>query len=459
MRPQYNKLTEMPIPQGIRHVALPAVVGYFFYTMYNVVDTYFAGHLSTQAMAALSLSFPVFFTILSLGSGLGTGTTALAGNALGAGDEEAARRYAVQGAVFGVLAALALTVVGRAMSPWLFKVLGAGEEGYLSLCLEYMNTIFLGAPFFILIYMANAALQAQGDTRTHRNFLILSFFLNVGLDPWFVYGGLGVPPMGVRGIALATVLIQVVGAGYVGYKAWKSGLLRVRRWRELLPQPQPFLEIAQQGFPASLNFFTIGLGIFVITYFISQFGEAAVAAYGVATRVEQIVLMPSIGLNIATLTMVAQNHGAGLTERVFETRRRALRYGFWIMLAGTVIVFLGAEWMMDAFTEDPQVVAIGREYLRISAFVLYAYVILFVNVAALQGVKKPMFAIWIGLARQVAAPWLVFTVFIELFDMGLLGVWWGVFVVTWAAAIFAMGYAGRLLRRTVASREAAPGRT
>ncbi len=437
-------LTTLPIPKAIALVAIPASIGFFFHTMYNVVDTYFAGHISTDAVAALSLAFPLFFAITSLGNGLSTGATALIGHALGGKDEETARLYTLQALTFGAAASLALTVAGIAFSPFLFRILGA-EGRYLGLCLEYMDTIFAGSFFFILIYMFNASLNAQGNTKIHRNFLVVSFFANCVLDPWFVRGGLGVPAMGVGGIALATVLIQVGGAVYMGFRTWQSGLLRVESWRDFVPRLAPCVEIAKQGFPASINFFTIGLGIFVITYFVSQFGEAAVAAYGVATRVEQIVLMPTIGLNVATLTIVAQSHGAQLGDRIFEVRNAALKYGAVLMGFGAVLVFFGAESLMSFFTSDAAVVATGVEYLHISAFALYAYVILFVNVAALQGVKRPLFAVWIGLARQVVFPILVFTVLVEFFHTGTLGIWWGIFSITWTAAVVSIFYANKLL--------------
>jgi Na+-driven multidrug efflux pump len=219
--------------------------------------------------------------------------------------------------------------------------------------------------------------------------------------------------------------------------------------RDILPKPGYFKEIARQGFPASLNMITVGVGIFVITYFISKFGKEAVAAYGIATRVEQIVLFPTIGLNTATLTIVAQNNGAKLFGRIRETLALALRYGGILMGIGTIGVFLLAEQLMGLFTSDEKVVEIGATYLRIAAFVFYAYVILYVNVAALQGVKRPMYAIWIGLYRQIIAPIIVFYFLTQILDFGLMAIWWGIFSVTWSAAVITFFYARRLLRKVI----------
>jgi putative MATE family efflux protein len=444
-----HHLITQPIPTLIRKIAMPASVGLFFYTMYNVVDTYFGGLVSTQALAALSLSMPVFFIIIALGSGLASGTTALIANALGAGNQEEARLYAVQGITFGNLTGIALSFIGSRSSPFLFSLLGA-SDAYLALATLYMNTLFLGAVFFMLVYMLNAVLNALGETRPFRNFLMVGFLLNVVLDPWFIYGGLGVPKLGFPGIAVATVLIQVGGAVYLGIKVHKSGLITGKDWKDILPKPAYFRDIAYQGVPASVNLLTVGVGIFVITYFVSGFGQDAVAAYGAAMRVEQIVLIPTIGLNVATLTIVAQNNGAGRMDRIMETLSNALKYGGIIMGTGTVGVFVLSRQFMMLFTEDPAVMDIGVVYLRIDALVFCAYLVLFVHIAALQGIKRPLFAIWIGLFRQIAAPYLVFILFTRVLCFGLVGIWWGILLVTWSAALFTWIYARKLLKDRMA---------
>jgi putative MATE family efflux protein len=442
----YNELITQPIPKLIRRLAIPASVGYFFNTMFNVVDTFFGGLLSTQVVAALSLSLPVYFIIIAMGVGISTGTTALIANALGAGNRKEAKLIAIQGITFGVLTAVAITFFGCLASPFLFTVLGA-SDAYLNDSLIYMDTIFIGTVFFMLSYMFNAILTALGDTRSFRNFLIVGFFMNIILDPWFIYGGLGVPRLEIMGIALATVLVQITGCLYLGFRVYKTRLIVEKDVKDIFPKVRPFKEIAYQGFPASINMMSVGIGFFVITFFVSRFGKEAVAAYGIATRIEQIILLPTIGLNVATLAIVAQNNGARLFDRIKETLNRALTYGGVLMAFGTIAVVIGAVHLMSIFTTDPAVVQIGKVFLRIDAFVFFAYVILFVNVAALQGVKRPMYAIWLGLARQAVAPLIVFYFLVYIAGCGLLGIWWGIFSITWTAALFTLFYSRSILKK------------
>ncbi len=439
-------LTTAPIPQLIRRLTIPASIGFFFNTMYNVVDTYYAGQLSTTALAALSLSFPIFFALLAMGSGFATGTTALIGNALGAGDRRQAAGNASQGLLMSTVLTGVVMVTGYFTVEPLFRLLGA-EGPYLELCLDYMHIILAGSGLPLIGFTLNGILNAQGDMTSYRNYLIAATVLNIGLDPWFMYGGLGVPALGIRGLALATIVVQFLGTVYLLRQVRRTGLLyrsTGARWR---PHWPTLRDITVQGVPASLNMMTMALGVFVITWFLSRFSENAVAAYGVATRIEQLVLLPAIGLNVATMSLVAQNAGACRFGRVRTIVRTALSYGAVAMALGAVLIWFGADFLMTRFTDDAAVVAIGAHYLRIAAFIEYAYVVLFVNTSALQGLKQPAFALWIGLYRQLAAPALVFWLLTRVFDWGLDGIWWGVFAITWSAALVSVLYARRQVDR------------
>ena len=444
---QKGSLTVGPIPALIWKVAAPSSVGYFFHTMFNITDTWFAGRISTETMAALSLSFPIYFIIVSIGSGLGTGTTALIGAALGEKDSSAASDYAAQAISFGICLSVFLTATGLWASPYLFRFLGASQE-YLGMSLAYMNVIFYGSIFFMMAFLFNGVLFALGDAVPNRNFLIVASVVNIVLDPWFIFGGFGLPAMGISGIGLATILCQAGGAIYLGFRVFRSGIIQCPRLVCFLPKPDIIVDLIRQGLPAAFSMMTVGAGIFIITYFVSLFGQESVAAYGIAVRVEQLVLLPAMGLNTATLALVSQNSGAKLGDRARDAVRLAISYGGRMMIPMGCVVFFASEWLMSFFTNDPRVIQIGASYLKVDAFALWAYVILYVNVSALQGMKRPMFAVWIGVLRQFVVPVVVFQVVMVLLGVGLMGVWWGVFGITWSAALFAYVYAGRVLKKS-----------
>ena len=438
-------LTTRPIPKVIRQVAVPASMGFFFNTMFNVVDTLWAARINTEAAAALALSLPVYFIITAMAAGIGTGSTALIGAALGARDRNQASLIAVQMLSFGIAISLLLAWFGLTFSPAIFGWLGA-EGSYLDSCLSYMNPIFACNAVTVAIFLFNAILQSQGDTGSLRNVLCFAAALNVVLDPWFIHGGFGLPAMGLQGVAWSTVILQFFGALYLMVRARATGLVKTDSGRNLIPRPHIYADIARQGFPAALNSMTIALGFFVIFKFVSQFGPEASAAYGIATRIDQVVLLPTIGLGTAALTISAQNFGAGKIDRIRETMKKNLLYGAAMLLPLSVPIFVFADPLMRLFTPDPAVIAIGAEYLRIDALTLYGYVLIFVPTSTLQGMKRPQFAIWLGISRQVVAPFVLFTLFTKYLGFGILSLWLSILVIVWSSAGVALWFSNKTIK-------------
>jgi putative MATE family efflux protein len=439
-------LTTGSIKDHIREIGLPASIGFFFNTMFNVVDTFFAGLVSTEAVAALSLSFPVFFIILAVVQGLSSGASALISNAIGAKNEKEAEHIAAQILTFGVFCYGLLSVVGLYVSTPIFELLGAKGQ-YLEMVRAYMDVIFIGSLFFILAYTANSILYAHGKSRYIRNFLIFGFFLNAALNPWFLFGGFGIPAMGLKGIALATVVTMICGSIYIFYKVIQEGYLKIVSWRDFIPQKAAFWNIAKQSLPSSLNMMTVGTGIFVITYFVKNFGEAAIAAYGIGMRIEQITLLPSIGLTIATLSIVGQNNGAGKIDRVEEAIRLNLYYGGWIACFGLIFMTLFAKPLYLIFTRNEEVLNVGIPYLHVAAFTCGAYILLTIHIAALQGIKKPHYALIFSFLRQIIAPICIFSFLINRLHEGIISIWWSIFTITWSAAFATMFVTRHLIKK------------
>ena len=443
-----HDFTSVHIPLLIRKLAIPASVGFIFNTLFNVVDTYYGGRISTAALAAMGLTFPVFFIILAMGMGMGTGTTALISQSLGAGRNEEADKIGYQAVTLSLINSVLLTIVGLIFAPNLFRILGASDN-YLDISVQYMNTILYGTVFFLINSILNSLLNARGDTRTYRNYLIAGFVLNLILDPWFIYGGFGFPALGIRGIGYSTVLIQLIGTIYMVIITRKLKVFQHAHFKDFIPNRKYFTALFGQGFPASLNMLTVAIGIFVITWFASRFGKEAVAAYGIATRIEQIALLPTIGLNIAALTLAAQNMGANRPERVYESWKLNIRYGLIIIIFGSVSVLIFARQLMQAFTDDIRVIEIGIEYLRIAALFFFAYIFLNMSVSTLQGMKKPLYAIFVGLYRQILMPLPIFLLLAITLGWGTKGIWWGIFMVNWSAAIFTFFYTKREIQKVL----------
>lgn len=430
-------LTNGDIKKHLRSIAIPSSIGYFFHTMFNVTDTYFAGNISTTALASLSLTFSIFFVIIAVAGGMSQGVTALVGNALGNRDIKYAKQIIYHTIILAILLAVCLTIIGLIVSPYLMQILGANGV-YLQEALSYIDVILLGAVFFVGAFFSNAILNSIGNTKVFRNFLIIGFFCNVLLDYWFVKGGFGIPPLGVKGIALATIIIEFFGMIYLFFNLKKSYLLK-----DMPPfvfDIQIIKSFMKQGFPPTVNMSLMALGMFIITYYISPFGKHVVAAYGIAVRVEQIILLPSLGINVAVLALVSQNNGAKLYSRVKDTVIYAQKIGLILWFIGMALVYIGGEFVFKIFTSDPLVIKAGLGYLYASATALYAYMLVFINISLLQGIKQPALLIYLSLFRQLIIPIFLFSLF-AFFKMPLNFYWWGIAGIIWVSALFILWYA------------------
>ena len=445
MRNKSQKLTTEEIPSLIKQLAIPASVGMFFNTMYNVVDTFYAGLISTQAIAALSLSFMIFFLIIGLGYGFSSAITALLGNAFGKKRYKLASIYAHKGLFFIPIIGIFLSIIGYYASPSLFMLLGAKEE-YLQTSIEYINPILFGTVFFMFNFSLNSVLVAQGDTKTYRNTLIFGFFANLALNPIFIYGFLFIPAMGIKGIAIATVLIQIMNMFFMLYKVLQTKVIHFEKLEYFLPDFRVYKQFLNQGLPISLSMLTMAFGSLILTYFVSHYGMQAVAGYGIGYRVEQLMLLPALGLNTAVLALVSNNYGAKKYDRVIETLKVSLKYGFIISTVGIIILTLLGRFIITQFDSNEIVVNFGVDYLLVEIWIFYAYIVLFICVSTLQGIKKPKMILYISLYRQIIAKLIIAWIIVKYFELDFIYLWFGILFMIYSAAIFAYFYTNRVLK-------------
>lgn len=434
------------IPKLIKQIAIPASTGMFFNTMYNVVDTFYAGLISTEAISALSLSFMIFFTVIGLGYGFSSAITALIGNANGRNKHFLASLYAHKGIFFMQMLAIVLTIIGFMTSPYLFKLLGA-SGAYLDIALDYMNVILAGTIFFMTNFALNAILMSKGDTKTYRNTLIFGFFANLILNPLFIYGFLFIPAMGIKGIALATVLIQLINIGYMLYKVMQTKMIHFDNLRYFLPHKKIYKDLITQGIPSSMNMLIMAFGSIILMYFVSLYGVKAVAGYGIGFRVEQLMLLPALGLSSAVLAIVSNNFGAKKYERVQETLNNALKYGFYISTFGIVFLYIFGKLIIQQFDNDLEVIAYGFDYILVEVWIFYGYVVLFICVSTLQAIKKPKMILYIALYRQLIAKFLVAYIFVIWLALDYIYLWVGILIMIYSAAIFAYFYTQKMLKK------------
>lgn len=446
MKTSPSNLTTQDIPTLIKQLTIPASIGMFFNTMYNVVDTFYAGLISTQAIAALSLSFMIFFLIIGLGYGFSSAITALLGNALGRKKYKLASIYAHKGLIFVPLIGFLLSILGYFFAPSLFILLGAKEE-YLQISIDYINPILFGAVFFMFNFSLNSILVATGDTKTYRNSLIFGFFANLALNPLFMYGFLFIPAFGIKGIAIATVAIQIINMFYMFYKVLQTKLIHFEKLEYFMPNIKVYKQFLVQGIPSSLNMLTMAIGSLILTYFVSHYGMYAVAGFGIGYRVEQLMLLPALGLSTAVLALISNNFGAKKYDRVQKTFTTALKYGFVISTGGIAILTILGKSIISLFDSNPEVINFGIDFLLVEIWIFYAYVILFICVATLQAIKQPKMILFIGLYRQIIAKVIIAYLIVKYFELDFIYLWFGILIMIYSAAIFAYFYTSKILNK------------
>ena len=398
-------LKKDPIWDLLRKVTIPASVGSLFQTFYNLVDTWFAGRISAEAISAIAKSFPIYFTIIAVGVGIGAATNACIGNLIGQKKLNRASLFIAQSVVFALVTSVIVTLFGLNASTFLLGVMGS-EASSIALTREYLDIIFYGT-FIVMIQISlNGALNAQGDTKSYRNVLIFSFFLNIILNPIFIWGYGFIPAFGIGGLAIATVISQLIGTVYLAYKVNSCKLRKYLYIQCFIPKYILMRDLLSQAVPIMFSMLFIGVGIFNILYFIGQFGELATAGYGAALRVEQVFLLPVIGLNTAVLSIGGQNFGAKEFYRIKELYSKALLFGCSFMVAAGIILFFGAEFFVSQFTNNSEAIYHGSIYLKIAALIGPIYPVFFITTAVFQALKKSIYSLYLSILRLTAFPFL-----------------------------------------------------
>jgi putative MATE family efflux protein len=396
-------LIKDPISSLLKKIAVPASVATLFQTLFNIVDTFFAGKISSDALSALAKSFPIYFILVAASVGVTVGGTSLIANSIGEKNKENVLSFFGQTIVYGIILSIIVTFVGFFFSSNIFSLMGSTLI-VINLGLEYTNVIFSGSIIFISVVALNSLLHAEGDTKTFRNVLILSFFLNIILNPLFIFGYGPIPSMGMAGIGLATILCQFIAFLLILSKIVKSKTLKNISFKYFYPNFFFLNKILFQSAPISAALFMISIGNFIILIYASRFGELAVAGYGLATRFEQILLLPVLGLNTAIISIVGQNFGAKEHLRVKQSYYQAIIYGTTIMFIAASIIFFNADKIVNIFTNDAVVIDYGTVYLKISALIFPAYPVYFISNGFFMALKKASYAMNLNIIRNALLP-------------------------------------------------------
>ena len=342
------------------------MVGNLLHTAYNLVDTIWVGRLGPEAVAALSLGFPVIFFLLSLGIGFTIAATALVAQHTGAGNPERASQVAGQTVTFVFLVAVVFAAAGYLLTEPILALLGAEPE-VLPLAADYLRVIFVGVPFMFFAFLFQAILKGWGDTFTPMLIMAGSTVLNIILDPFLIFGWGFFPRLEVAGAAWATVISRGLGAAVAVWILFGGQAGFRITLQNLAPDLSVIRRIVRIGLPAAAEQSMTSLGIAFMTGTVAVFGTMTLAAYGIVNRVFSLVVMPSMGLAGACTTLVGQNLGAGRPDRAEHTTWLTTGLAGGILLVAGAVVYLVPGPIVAIFNDHPEVLEHGTAYLTILA--------------------------------------------------------------------------------------------
>jgi putative MATE family efflux protein len=351
---RHPDLLNNDIATTLRKMTLPMIVGMVVLMTFGLVDTFFIGMLGTQELAAISFTFPVTFTVISLNIGLGIGTSAVIAKLLGAGQHDQAKETATGALMLTMVLAIVLAIVGVLTMDPIFRLMGADEE-QLVLIREYMLVWYGAGVFLAMPMVGNSVLRASGDTKTPSYVMAFGGLINVVLDPILIFGWGPVPAFGIQGAAIATLIAWAVGLFYILYVlAVKRKLMepKLLNWQQLKRSTGGILKI---GLPASGANMLTPISAGVVTAIVAGYGPEAVAAWGVGGRLESIASIVVLSLSMSLPPFISQNFGANKLERVGLAYSLCVKFVIvWQLIVFAILATLSGV-IANIFTNEPEV--------------------------------------------------------------------------------------------------------
>lgn len=429
--------TEGPIGPALVRFAIPVMLGNLLQTGYQLTDAFWVGRLGAAAVAAVSLNMPVMFLVIAAGAGLGIAGATLCARYAGAGDQAMVNHVAAQTMMMVAVISLVFAAGGYVVAPHLLRWFGVAPDVYAN-ALSFMRVSFAGVIFVFLYAMFQALMRGIGQMRAPLIILVCMVVLNFVLDPLFIYGAGPLPPMGVVGAALATLLTQGLAAltGIVLLFRGRSGISL--SWRNLWPDLSYIKRAFLLGLPGSIELSARGLGPMATSFLVAGFGTQTLAAYGVGANVLQFITVPAMALSMSVSTLVGQNLGAGHVARAERATVIGIQIGLALLTLVGICVFIFAPAVAAFFVpSDAGVIAEAAHFIRIMCLSWGGIGVQLCIVSAFRASGNMIPAMLIALVSQCVFQLPLAYVLAKMTPLHTDGIWWSFPIANIATAIVA----------------------
>lgn len=440
---------EGSIPRALVTLAIPIMLANLLQTGYQLTDAFWVGRLGASAVAAISVSFPVTFLVIALGSGLAMAGATMAAQYVGAGRQDMVNHVAAQTMLMVVITSIVFGAIGFVLAPALLHLLGVAPDVY-SGALGFLRVSFVGILFVFMYAMFQALMRGVGQTRVPLMIVAGTVLLNFVLDPLFIFGWGPVPGRGVMGAAYATLVTQALAAG-LGMLVFLRGQHGIAlAWRGFRPDPVYLKRAFFLGLPGSVELSTRALGLMVMSFLVASFGTLAIATYGVGSNILQVITIPVMGIAMAVATLVGQNIGAGNTARAERITWLGTCASFVLLTLLGGVAWLCAPWLVRFFIpDDPAVIAGGAHFIRIMCLAWGGIGIQLCIVSAFRASGNMLSAMIIAMVSQWMIQFPLAYVLAKHTALGPDGLWWSFPVTNVAVALVSVAWFARGSWKTV----------
>ncbi len=415
-------LTEGSIPRHLLSLAIPMLIGNLLNTGYSIIDAMWIGRMvGREAIGAIAVSFPVVFLFVGVANGATLATTILVSQFFGAKNHTMVRRTVGTSFSLALILGVVSAAAGIMLSGSILKWLGT-PESIMPLASSYLKIAFLGFPVMYLSFLVTSILRGVGDTRTPLYFMAAGVVINAVLDPLFIIGIGPLPRMGLDGAAWASIISAfaavLLGTLYLNSKGSDFAFNPAK----LSADKKVARLIFSIGLPSMIQQSAVSLGMVFIASFVNKFGAVAAAAYGAAGRIDSVAFLPAMSIGLSVSAITGQNLGAGKVDRVHSIFKWGLLMTASISLFLSIFFLSIPDLLLSIFTTDQEVIAIGRNYLRIVGPSTLFFAIMYVSNGVINGAGHTLTT----LAFTICVLWGVripMAAFLSRTFLGIEGIW------------------------------------
>jgi len=442
------------ISKALLKLGIPIILINILQSAYQLTDAFWVGRLGAEQVAAVSVSMPVTFLVIAIGSGLAMAGAILSAQYMGAGQQDKVNHVAAQTMLMVTLTASMLGLAGYVLSPYFLTLLGV-EEQVFGDALKFMHVSFIGVVFVFIYAMFQALMRGIGQTKVPLYIVSGTVLLNFVLDPLLIFGFGNLSGFGVMGAALATLITQSLAAA-IGVWVFLRGRHGIQlKLSSFKPDWQYMKQAFFLGAPGSVELSARAFGLIIMSFLVASFGTHTIASYGVGSNILQMVMIPAMGLSMAVSTLVGQNMGAGNPQRAAQITRLASLWGLLGLTSVGVIAYLFAEYLVAFFIPDDEfVIAGGAEFIRVMCLTWGGIGVQLCVVAAFRASGNMLNAMVVSLLSQCVIQFPAAYILSKHTSLGPQGIWYSFAITNVLVAIITyLWFAAGRWQRTQLTKE------